>query len=154
MTDAKTYGDAHTVSSTYIMKQSRALRNPVVFDAPRDGKLNAKIRGKLYGVSVEHLHTLDIAKANWKEHFRTERWVYCESIIPGTKIVNGFSTVKAFIYIGIPEYWETEKLIEKTRIEYGWNHKLKDIEFYHHPNYVDKTDLLDDASRWRNWGIG
>ena len=139
------------------MKQSRALRNPVVFDSPRGERNNAKIRGKLYGVNVEHIHNLDIAKGNWSEHFRTERWVHSEVIIPDTKILNSFSTVKAFMYIDIPDHWEKERLVEKTRVSYSWWKRLDGQMFYHHTNYVEKTDLLPDDdygeyNRWAGWG--
>lgn len=157
MTDAKLYGDAHTVSDTFIMKQSRALRNPIVFDSSKDEKKNAKIRGKLYGVNVEHIHNLDIAKGNWTEHFRTERWVYSEVSIPNTRVINGFSAVKAFMYIGIPEFWENERLVEKTKVSYSWWKDTNGSMFYHHTNFLDKKESIfnDDYSeycRWTGWG--
>lgn len=153
--DAVCYGDAHTVSERYTMKQAHNFRHPVVFEVPESFLNKAKIRGQLYGVSVEHIHTLDVIKGNWKEYFRTQRAIFVEKPIPESKVISGFSAIRAYIYIGIDKFWEDRKLESKTRITYSSWGNISNIKFFHHVNYNFKADstLLEDDDDDR-WGMG
>lgn len=132
---AKRYGSAHSVSPNFVMKTDASLRNPVVFEVDANHETRAKIRGVLYGVTVEHIHMLDGILRNRKDRIRVKRGFLCERQIPGVVAYRQMSFIKAYIYLGSEEYIEQTKLLPKTRITYKLIPNIQGIEFYQHTNY-------------------
>lgn len=132
---ANDYGFAHTISQNFIMKDSKFY--PVVFDVANTNVFKHKIRGELYGVSPEHLITLDIHHQNTYMYKRVKRRALFEDCKPeGSKVYRDMGYDFVYMYLGVVSYWETEPLERKKVISYVNKPGIDKIPFYEHINWV------------------
>ena len=115
LSESKFLGEARTMHNSFLMKSSST--NPVVFVNNKPKDINkGYIRGEVYAVPPETLLQLDKAKFNGFLYRRQKKYIFLMDQEYQTKQGNKRPSVEAFMYLGIPEYWESYKLFNAPAI--------------------------------------
>lgn len=142
--DSHFLGDALTQSSTYTVFESD-WEFPVLFGA-KDGKMSPetyKVYGEAYAVSPRTMLDLDRIENNGVMYKREERFIsLLDQELPLRNSTGKRPYVKAWVYSGIPAYWD-QKILKKiplTKItgdkqEYVYEYKLPKNEI---TSYADR----------------
>lgn len=103
--DAPCFGDGYTATPTYTMKGT-GNDFPVIFSHGKASPENAAVFGEVYIINARLLLELDRIEGNGEMYQREQRWIFLldQSIKgKGGMIRPG---LKAWVYIGKPEFWE------------------------------------------------
>lgn len=147
---AKYLGKAHTASPRFIMKTDLQTGKPVVFNVPEAHKLQNKIRGELYQVSVEHIHGLDHYNVNnvFSERRKVNVLAENQDSIPNCKMFSGMPILPAYMYFGKMSYFEDRKMNTRHSVRYTGIDKNSGISFF---EWVNQTDLLTEEIDWDSY---
>lgn len=138
---AEYYGKAHTISPSYQMKYNKHF--PVVFDAQHNKSIpqtqHHRIRGELYGVTVEHLHLVDVLESNTLMFNRVKTRVLLENQDrqSGLKFFAGMPFCETFMYVANTAYWDGVELDLRYVSRYPSDPKLVGQGFYQWTNFSE-----------------
>ncbi len=146
---ANYYGHVHSISENFIMKEGR--RHPVVFTCAKDNVLKGKIRGELYGVTVEHIHALDAYNSNGNMFKRVKKRFQFEDCMPkDAKMLRGLAYDFAYVYLGMVPYWQNYPMKVRSKVTYQTRPGLGNTPYYEFFNRsLQRDDPADDE-----WGYG
>lgn len=120
MNGSKFCGKAHSVTPHFSL--SRKTDIPVCFNETNECIWRSHVRGELFVVSIEHIHTLDVILMNGFKYKRIPFKVFLEDQSPvGAPKIEQIPWVNAFIYLGIKEYWKVKELIRLPNTEHRNN---------------------------------
>jgi hypothetical protein len=138
------YGTCHTMSDRFLMKETEA-KTPVVFETTRDHKMKYKIRGEVFGCSVEHIHLLDRVYFNGERFKRCLRRVQFEAKgyePKGLKQYRNHGYTLAFMYLGVSNYWKDNQTSNVENITYPVSGDFREIPMYEFEEPEDEWGFM------------
>lgn len=149
--DSPFLGEARTSHNHFVMKS--APRGPVVFNNSKTEK-RGFVRGECYAVSPETLLDLDYVMSNQHVFRREEKYIFLMDQEYKTKNGQRRPSVKAWTYLGVPEFWMQQSLLQAPRtIPHGNKGQEKGYyEFYCYkrsvPTLLRNQPPYGDHMRW------
>lgn len=120
MNGSKFCGKAHSVTPHFSLCRKTDI--PVCFNEANECLWRSHVRGELFVVGIEHIHTLDCILMNGFKYRRVPFKVFLEDQSPaGAPKIDQTPWVNAFIYLGIKEYWSVKELVRLPNTEYKNN---------------------------------
>ena len=121
---AQYLGKAVSVHDSYTLKGHRF---PVLLENQNVKLERAKIKGEIYAVTPERMLVLDRLKFNGNMFHREMRSFFLKDQKYDTKVGSRHPSVKAWVYLGIPDIWAGDHLPTFPRYTYAG---LKEKMYY------------------------
>lgn len=127
LNDSKYLGFAISATDLYVLKGHRL---PVLLDTTKKADLKGRIKGEVYAVPPETLLRMDKIRHNGNLFKRIERTFFLTDQKYKTKNGTSIPSVKAFVYMGIPEQWQGDHLDVQSRFSYAGSKEKKYFEWF------------------------
>lgn len=141
MTDAKYLGKAVSIHDSYTMKGHRF---PVLMENYNPKNERAKIKGEIYAVTPERMLVLDRLKYNGVMFRRELRTFFLKDQKFPTKAGTRVPSVKAWVYLGVPDVWHGDHLPTFPRYAYAGLKDKMYYEYFPQSNYPPRPQSTWD----------
>lgn len=138
--DAKYLGKASSIHDNYTLKGHRF---PVLLENSNPKSERAKIKGEIYAITPERLIVLDRLKFNGNMFRREQRTFFLKDQRFATKAGFRVPSVKAWVYLGVPDCWQGDHLPTYPKYTYAG---LKEKMYYEY--FPQSTYPPSPMSQW------
>lgn len=138
---AKYLGKAVSIHESYTMKGHRM---PVLMENTNPKSERAKIKGEVYAVTPERMLVLDKLKYNGNMFRREMRTFFLKDQKFPTKAGHRVPSVKAWVYLGIPDVWQGDHLPTFPRYAYAGLKDKMYYEYFPQSNYPPRPQSIWD----------
>ena len=122
-TESAYLGKAYTIMDNYVVKEAQndsdirvCFKNDKVPPANFSPLFRSHVKGELYALSPEALLNMDRIMKNNHHFYREEKYVVPTEQASVFKD-DGGTTVRAFMYFGVEEFWENYPLVKARNLK-------------------------------------